>query len=739
MTSKISFFSIMKQDIRHRLWMAALSLLGSILSLPVFLLMCRRDWYASISEILPRESVLAYWQGYYVSFFSEYAVVTQGVILVAGAFIVSIFGFRYLYSRKMTDQFHSLPVTRSRLFLACYLDGLLIWLLPFLASVLITLILILFFLGGFSYFGPILLAALKFILLCVTVFLMVYHLCLIAVMISGNAFNAIVSALLLGTLAAAIYSLLSVFCNAYLDTFLTMPLSYDKVIWLSPLVSAVILLAHPVSANYNFTFLYISSLLVLAAAFGGAWKLYLIRPSEIAEKGLPNKWFQGLLRTGGSLVIGMCGSLMFYGILGNDTLGWCLFGTLLGGFLSYGVLDIIFNMDFKNFFAHKWGMCATTVASMAVFVTIFYDLTGFDARVPHMDDIAGADILIEYYTDNSYYLSVDDNNAIYKEYGNAPRERMNFQDKEVIFNLLSYLSENNYSYFDQVTAVVKLTNGGKFYRAYSLPIVSEELASLMRPLVESQEYKSTYYALSSGLLPAPSQISVEGNNATYHIRNGKDDINTLLEAYRKDFDANYSLELLENGVRVCTLDLQYILHENNRYHSYLPVYENYTHTIELLKLLAPGAVTTSDNVRITALTIKPNYNPVLPKEYFYSYFGLNGYPSGQEFEKKFWEEEKAAPPQADTVQAIHPEDMAAGAYYDKTTEPNRYHLKINKQSDIQELLPLLYFGHVEKTDLPQRFVYLGEAVTEDGDIIRCYVKMGELPKKWIDQMEIGEE
>ena len=70
------------------------------------------------------------------------------------------------------------------------------------------------------------------------VFLLVYHLVLTAVMLSGNILNTLVCAGILGFGAIVFYMLVILFFMEYMETFYTAQVNIDAVVYASPLVSA---------------------------------------------------------------------------------------------------------------------------------------------------------------------------------------------------------------------------------------------------------------------------------------------------------------------------------------------------------------------------------------------------------------------------------------------------------------------------------------------------------------------
>ena len=154
MTSRVSFYKVMILDLRHRIWMIALSCLGSFLAMPVFYLLISRDWMDRI-EYMKMEINYSLWdiREYRVDcmklFYQNYLPITAGIVLGVGAIIVGIFGFRHVFSKKMVDQYHSIPIKRRDLFMTNYLNGFLIWFVPMLIGGVSCAVLSGFFVGNF--------------------------------------------------------------------------------------------------------------------------------------------------------------------------------------------------------------------------------------------------------------------------------------------------------------------------------------------------------------------------------------------------------------------------------------------------------------------------------------------------------------------------------------------------------------------------------------------------------------
>ena len=124
MTSQISIRKLLKQELKQNSWMFGLTGLMHLLTGPVVFLLGTSN-YRNWSE---NTAVTRYHR-----FFTDSFFIWQ-LFTMLGCLGIGIFIYRYLFSRRMVDLYHSVPISRSRLFLTKYLHGFFIWFLPFAVS-----------------------------------------------------------------------------------------------------------------------------------------------------------------------------------------------------------------------------------------------------------------------------------------------------------------------------------------------------------------------------------------------------------------------------------------------------------------------------------------------------------------------------------------------------------------------------------------------------------------------------
>ncbi len=715
MTSKISYFKIALDDLRHRFWMIALSCLGSLLALPILFLYANGHYMASYERIQKTSSIekaRTILFAYYMHFFKEYTLISCAFILFIGALIVGLFGFRYLYSKKMVDLYHSMPIKRHLLFLIHYIDGFLIWFVPMMISWLLTLILLF---GNMASTGitehltsTVLPVVWKNIGICILSFLTVYHFAVFCVMLCGNAFNAIVLTILGGGLVIGLDALDAIYKSIYLETYVAPSVHYTCFSWASPLVNAIILLLPPQTVAAPSRALYLClSILMILITFIGAILLYIRRPSELAEHGIDNKPTRNILRVIVSIAAGLILGGIFIAIEDRFAYGWILFGTVFGSVLAFGILNVILNMDFKAFLKNKALLvCAVLIACILPFVYRF-DLIGYNSQLPKQSRIDKV-ILMDGNKETWQYNDLSgDSDGFYQ-----------YADYTQLYALLETLTDKAHTDLAEQTdsssfyVRIKCKNGSEFQRRYD--ILAEDLEQL-RPLLEDPVYRDATYPISSGLLGTPSRIQVRFDEiGSMDMLENPDDCKELMDAYVKDFKDNYSLERSGVGIAVCSINCCFDTINEGIYSDYLPVYATYSRTISILSRFYKDSPLSFEHLNADDLEIDVDFaKEAGDRDALYSYFGLEGYP------------------------LLAPDITSPNLVHDT------YQLTLDSPEDLEAIAPYLMIGTWESGPLSSimddQYIYVGKASYGNHQRVSCFVKSGEFPREWIDRLELISE
>jgi ABC-2 type transport system permease protein len=484
---------------------------------------------------------------------------------------------------------------------------------------------------------------------------------------------------------------------------------------------------------------------------------------------------------------------------GFDRLGFTIFGCILGAVLSFGVADMIFAMSFRAFLRHKVQMAVCCAGTLAVYLCIVGGWFGYNHWVPDQDDIDSATFYFSNYTDRSnyYYINsngklvrspsdteVSDGKAIYQpardasvnnfNYGN-----MNFKDAEAIRQAMVTLTENALSdsmmyspsyvypippevdtYPFTIRAKITLDSGINVYRSYNLREMDYDT---LWPIVDSPEYRYHFFRLSEGQVLAPKLVEVTDLAGVDYQMENQADIQALIEAYRADFDQHYTPDELYTGVSIGELSYQFETNSNSdgsvmNYTSYsLTLYDSYDNTLALLRSVLPEAKFTWKELGLQAIDLS-FYNVLNGQslDTVCSWYGLNGY---DEMKQTI----------GDVFGAWSEQVISNSELGNAIPE---YRLLVTDPKELEELSQFIYTGNVRygegrplaylvvgygyldaETPLKLReeeaaelakmaeiadekaVTYYAEPTRQNG--MRLYVKVGELPKEWIERIVGG--
>lgn len=754
MTSKRCFFKMMREDFRHKIWMLALSVLGNMLAIPVVYLIGtgHSAGVGSVGYLVRQANEIG-------EFFLEFVMASGGFVAIAGALIVGLSGFRYVFHRNMVDTWHSLPVKRSTYFWVNWLNGFLIWFVPFLVSFGITLLL---GLGRLSAIrgrltGMVMneeerliasqcvtggrLTANAFVsLLALTVaFSLVYHLVLLAVMLCGNVLNTMVTAATLGAGAISVYVLVSGFCVTYFETFVDFAeSSYNGVAYASPLVSSIFLLYRRVAcfeAGEEFLFWGACILnLVIALALGAlTYFAYLKRPSELAEQGLRIKPIRFLLQIAVSLAAAMGGWLLFY-LIGDSAIIWGIFGAVLAGGVSFGVMDIIFHMEFKAFFAHKVLMGLTVAAGVFTGLLFCFDWLGYDTYLPDREAIAEIGIYSNSRRNSGNYIYGVQDAA-------HPINEVHIRDIAAAYAFLESAVNGEpeqdftrYSSSEEIYTKVTLKNGRTYYRQYRVYRGGSGPAG---ELFSSPEYLNVNFRIDQEEMRKYDSVRLSRTGIHDELptdtQQGARLLEAVCEAYDRDLEENPKAFIYGDGRLFCMIRLVDRNYNTNRV---LEVFEGMEHTREALR--QNGFAQYAD--------------PVAPEDveeiqlglYYYREDNLTPVEAAMEL-YGVWPESDSSGISGEEAEDPGTYDPAypAGADYgisEYPTETSKYEdymrLSITDGDEIRELLELISYSDGRSSAGAFRtgsvdYVTLVLSGEEAEESLSVYIPFGALPEKYI--------
>ena len=551
MTSKISFFNICKENIKRRIWLLVLTSLTFFISMPLTMMIILQN-DVSYGEITEGEM-----QGIFSGFFG---MGFNSFLAAAFAIICAVAGFSWLYSKKKVDLFHSVPVKREKMFAACYVNGIVLYVVPYLVSCLICLIIVSRYM---AITGSLLSMAAITFFVHILFFLLFYNVMLVAVMLTGNMISCLITGGVLFVYAMAVRTLL----EAYLSYFVVTHYenwSLDKLRFSSPLLTIIDFAGRFVGHRENVMFyltggsfaLYLLQCIVLTVLTGAlALLLYKNRPSEAAGRSIAFTkilhWYRILLVIPLSL-----GSGIFFSVLVNAQSGvlqaaWMCFGLIFGLVLSHGFIEVLFQMDIRGMFSYKRQLLGTGIVVFLIAFSIRGDWYGFNRSMPKEKDVRSIAVYIPVIDEGNVYMRDTGGGALLSGTDEYIFENMELTS-EGVYELAEkgaeYAGKNNWEQSDNVCFVYfvvkfNMKNGKEIYKRYWLD--AEKAYPFIEEIYDSEEYKAVMLKRFRECVPENVTITdVEYNDMELEKRW----IPEFLEIYEKEYETLTLEQIDESNV-----------------------------------------------------------------------------------------------------------------------------------------------------------------------------------------------
>lgn len=546
----------------------------------------------------------ASWQGYVESvgemLGGQNVFVKLAVIILAVTCGVSMFA--YLHNRRKVDFYHSLPISRSRLFAVNYATGALCALVPYLVLHALSIVS-----ACAMGFGEVVNASLIGVIASnVIFFFLLYAMAAVTTILCGNT----VITLLLGLWVYFGPVLVKVLWNGLLEIFFTTYYSGESPVnWvvgnkLCPMVHYFgVNGTHYMTSGfsvYAYTGVPYGDMIpsavgtlvsyAVAAVVITALALFLfrIRKSERAGTALAFKPAKLPVKVIISAVMGVALAELFYLIVDSSKL-WFWVGLVLGTVIFHCVVEIIYAFDFRAIFRKPLQMVIILAVLAVGLLLMQKDVFGYDKWLPDEGSIAAAAPMG--YVGESALLSEPENIAAARQLAALGVESLNNTDEN--------------AQKECITVTFKLKNGKVKSRSYELP-GTDEVFTLKKQIYQSAEYKQKAWSLF-----ALGEVN-EGyhrNIVFYTNGDGYNGVGTLSDSQKAQeiIDTLKAETLTHTGDAMPVLRMEFSQQNNDDYYSEgaVCVTDKDVKTLALIKKYAnivPKAVS-AKNVKLITLSI----------------------------------------------------------------------------------------------------------------------------------------
>lgn len=491
------------------------------------------------------------------------------------AIICAIQGFSYLYSRKKVDLYHSVPVKESRRFAVIYINGILIYLIPYTVSLLLA-ILVAGINGAMD--GSVLRAALVAFGSNLALYMGTYGLAILAVMLTGNLITTLFAVMIFLLYEWVIRGLLVFYQSCFFDYFSFW--SIKTTPFLSPMGQYMKIDA----MGKGDTLIAVGINILMAVVFtAGAYICYRIRPAEAAGKTMAFSRIKGTVKF--LLTVPMALGVVYIvkDMMGDgkNAAAPVIFTMIAAVILGNCMIEVIYERDIKAAWRKKYQILISGACVAAIYCIFCFDVFGFDAWVPKQEQLKEAVVVIG----QDCNRGCVNTNLEYIDYIEYGLSRPGITDTEAICELSERKSQQ-----DQEENVIWLTvayrmkNGRTIWREFG---VSGEETELLNRIIGSDEYKAATYQLADEeIYESIKQHKIKEitYNTGFRVENlAEGDFDALRDAYLKDLKkTNYSTyrEEFPRG----EIDIE-VITGTSGYRAYFgyTVYPSYENTIALLK------------------------------------------------------------------------------------------------------------------------------------------------------------
>lgn len=680
MTSRNLCFKLMKEDLKRRVWTIALTILGLLFTILI-------PTAVKCSEYIENAEL---WNDATKRRMAANIVGVIGInglavfILIVVGVLWAVSGFHYLHNSKKVDFYHSIPVKRHVLFLANYLNGILVPAVIYLA-VLAPSVALAYRAGlGTKAVGIIPWQAYA---LNIVYYSLLYTTTVIAMMMTGNVVIA-----LLGTgvfcaygpaVAALVRAYYGVWFHTFYETDAQVKKFYQIIRYSSPFSNYMYALGEFGTKAFHLGT--VAGVVAVTAALAVlAYALYRIRPSETAGKAMAFEKTEMPIKVLLVIPLALAFGMFFYGLRG--TVIWLVFGTVCGALLVHCVIEIIYHFDFRKLLSHKIHLAGCMAAAVLLSLAGFYDWYGYDSWLPDGGKLSSAAIVLGYRDNWVTYGKIeapgtvsDRGEGFYWGYQNAEDyafENMEYSDVYTIMELAKKgvqaderrrsgdSAADSNSEWERYTVLFQMSNGKKAARMYSIP-VDAEMEEIRRTIHDSQEYKMGTYPILKQTAPDTAQVNFQQYNKVQPVELSHEEMAHLLNVYQTELE-ELTMDTREKELPIATIQFQtkemkeacdYNLLLKEDYYGienrcYYPVYPSFTRTLEIL-----------EKAGITPRTLDADTLSQIDIYYYAVYSGEDATDGEIMREQALWEDEAVEYTAKEDIQALVPA-LCYQDYYD---------------------------------------------------------------------------
>ncbi len=593
MMSRSSFLGSLKENSKRRLWVWVLALLAFVLALPLGLAMQlslaqqQLKWLtesygvAAANEITHR-NILETVEGMLG------ASAMLAVFTAVFAVLNGVQGFSWLYSRKKIDFYMGMPVKRSKRFLVIWLNGILIYFIPYILGIGISMLIAA---GNQGLDGGVVKVIVEAMFVHLLLYLCVYHMAMLAVMLTGNM---VLTGM--GFLVFCLYEWLVrrvdyVYKARFFRYFSTS--EYDTGPVFSPFSMYSELTNTQAGAGEQIKI--VIMMFVFAVLLGAvSYVCYRKRPAESAGWSMvfsiTKPVIKVLLVVPMALTFGdvIASEVSYFPTTGTTGIWYVIFALILAVLLGSAVIQVIYEFDIKGALHKKRHILISGALTALLFMVYRYDLFSYDSFVPDPDQVESIVFLPDQYEQVNYrstWISVENGHINDRvrigdsmnlknagdvcglaRYSMEEYDRMFPMGEEIIYD------EDADNYWSSVKVIYRMKSGREVVRRLWVDVNDEKSGEYLDRIIGSKEFKEGCLV---GTTDGFEQIAVSNDqyqvnayygNLIYEQKLREAEISKLLECYRADME-KFNFTRAKESVPAGALRFEFSREISNGYYS----------------------------------------------------------------------------------------------------------------------------------------------------------------------------
>ncbi|MGB5823237.1 MAG: DUF6449 domain-containing protein [Proteocatella sp.] len=482
-----SSWRLVRDRLIQNLWVTAIFLLGCMFALPIQAALIIPKYIADVENKYVSRSQS--WEYILKIVGQENDFLKLAIIITA--IVMGWAFFSYLHSKKQIDFYHSLPISRGRMFLNNFIAGNISFILVYLSNLILTIAII-----GFMGFASSIeyMEVIKTVLVNVVFFNLIFSISILSGIITGTKLTHVLMTGAVLEYLQLLVLLINEYLGYFFKTFYPAAIFTDEfIISLSPLSNYF--------SNFSYGELTVQLMMVGAITVLNIY-VFVIRPSETSGKSLLNQRLKEIVKYMILSLGSMAGGLIFYEV--GQGKNWMIFGFFFSCIIGHCILESLLNFDMKSIFSNKRKLVVFAILATLFFLFMDMDLIKYDTRIPEIADIESVSIKpVNFDEYASYYEDTLDANKAQSETGKLDKVRLSNPESIESIVEISRLSvanqqvsqsKDSYLYDEYLEMVVKfnLKDGKNIIRHYEYA-PREESLEFFASIFDTQEFKYRYY------------------------------------------------------------------------------------------------------------------------------------------------------------------------------------------------------------------------------------------------------